>query len=256
VTACRDYVRGHLTGRSAIVTGGNSGIGAAIAHALAEAGASVLIAGRDARRLDAVAASIRRVGGRCETVALDLRHDESAKSLIACALTHFGAINVVVHSAGVYLRGAIEDTPPEAFDAHWHVNVRAPFLITRAALPYLHEGDSILFVSSIMGHVGGSLDAAYCATKGGVELLSKALAIELAPRGIRVNCIAPGPVESPMNEEFRKDPSYTRELITKIPLARLGQPVEVAPMAVFLASSAASFISGASILIDGGVTAK
>ncbi len=142
------------------------------------------------------------------------------------------------------------------FDEQWRTNVRAPFALSQAALPYLKEGGSIIFVSSMVGLVGLMDSAAYASTKGALELLMRSLAVELGPIGIRVNSIAPGPIKTPMNDGFREDPSFESRLADGVPLKRWGMPEEIAPAAVFLASSAASYVHGATICIDGGWTAQ
>jgi NAD(P)-dependent dehydrogenase (short-subunit alcohol dehydrogenase family) len=238
-----------------IVTGASSGIGAEIARAFAASGAGVVLVGRDADRLGAVARSIEEAGGSARPLAVDLTEHERLPDIVASALESFGRIDTLAHAAGVYLPEAVGDVSTGAFDLQWTVHVRAPFFLTQAALPHLRPGASILFVTSQLAHIGAKDAVAYCATKGAVELLAKGMAVELAPRGIRVNCIAPGLVQTPMNVHTRDTPEFRRAVAQQVPLGRMGTVGEVAPLAVFLASEAAGYITGASIAVDGGSTA-
>ena len=150
----------------------------------------------------------------------------------------------------------LADAPLEDFDEQWRINVRAPYALTKAALPHLAPESSVIFVSSIAGQVAFTSSAAYCATKGAIEQLTKALAVELAPAQIRVNAIAPGNIRTPMNEELLRDPAYEQMYLDGTPYGRVGLVEDVAPLAVFLASDAARYIHGESILVDGGWAAR
>ncbi|HZQ03063.1 MAG TPA: SDR family oxidoreductase [Gaiellaceae bacterium] len=239
-----------LEGKAAIVTGASSGIGAAVARALGEAGAAVLLVGRDGSRLAETARGLDRE----RTLAVDLTADGACERVVAEALAAFGAIDVLVHAAGIYLPESFAETTLDDLDRQWAVNVRAPFALTQAALPHL-DGGSVVFVSSISGHVGVG-GPAYCATKGAVELMAKALALELGPRRIRVNCVAPGQIRTPMNAPFRADPEFERRVAEETPWGRWGEVEDIAPVVVFLASDAARFVHGASLVVDGGWTAR
>jgi NAD(P)-dependent dehydrogenase (short-subunit alcohol dehydrogenase family) len=241
-----------LDGKVAIVTGASSGMGVACAEALSEAGAKVVLVGRDRDRL----ASCAERCGEHRVVAIDLVDDEAPAQIVDQALDAFGAVTSLLHMAGIFWPKPFADAPLEDFDRQWNVNVRAPYALTKAALPHLGRDDSITFVSSIAGHVAFPNSAAYCATKGAIEQLTKALAVELAPAGIRVNAIAPGNIRTPMNEELLKNPDYEQMYLDGTPYGRVGVVEDVAPLAVFLASDAARYVHGESIVVDGGWVAR
>jgi NAD(P)-dependent dehydrogenase (short-subunit alcohol dehydrogenase family) len=236
-----DDARTRLDGKTAIVTGASSGIGKGIAEAMARAGARVLASGRDAARLDETAAAIEQAGGTCHAVVADLTEAGSCAKLVEACLEAFGSIDVLVPSAGVFWPKPFPETTLDDLDRQWELNVRVPFELSKLALPHLGAG-----------YVGFPNSTAYCATKGAIELLTKALAVELAPRGIRVNAIAPGNVLTPMNEHLIARPEYEKAMLDATPSRRIGDVSEIAPFAVLLASEAGGFAYGSSFLIDGG----
>lgn len=245
-----------LSERVAIVTGASSGIGTAIAEGLAGAGATVSLVGRNAERLDAVRDGIVAAGGSAASLAVDLASADGPAEVVRRTLATHGRIDVIVHSAGLFFPKAFPDITADELRQQWEVNVQAPFLLTQAALPHLDGRASVIFISSMMGDVGGAMCTAYCATKGAVEQLSKALAVELGASGVRFNTIAPGAVETPMNEAFREDEEFYESFRAFPPAGRWGQATDIAPAAVFLASDAAAFVHGARLAVDGGWVAR
>jgi NAD(P)-dependent dehydrogenase (short-subunit alcohol dehydrogenase family) len=241
-----------LAGKVAVVTGASSGIGAAIARALSAAGARVVTTGRDEERLHAGAESL----GEHHIVVADLLDGDAPRRIVAETIEAFGALNVLVHSAGIFLPKPFGAAPLEEFDLQFRVNVRAPYALTQAALPWLQPDGVAVFVSSIAGHVGFPNSTAYCGTKGAIELMTKSLALELAPLGVRVNAVAPGNVHTPMNERLFESEEYERAMLERTPSGRVGVVEDIAPVVVFLASDAARYIHGESILVDGGWAAQ
>jgi NAD(P)-dependent dehydrogenase (short-subunit alcohol dehydrogenase family) len=237
-----------LAGRVAVVTGASSGIGAEIARALGRAGARVVLVGRDEPRLATVAADV----ADGHQVLADVTEPDGPDRVVSAALERFGRLDVLVHAAGVFLPTPFAETTDEILDQQWDVNVRAPYRLTRAAAGHLGEGSAVIFVSSIAGHVGFPNSSAYCASKGAVELLVKALSMELAPLGVRVNAVAPGNVHTKMNAHLFEDAEYERAMLAATPVGRVGKVEDIAPAVVFLASPASGYVHGASLLIDGG----
>ena len=249
-------LEGDLAGKGAIVTGASSGIGAAVAETFARAGADVALSGRDPGKLETVAASVREHGRRAHVVAHDLALDAEPGRLVDEAREALGAVNIVVHSAGLFESTPLLETSLDSFDRQFALNVRACFLLTQAAVTHMTAGDALVFVSSIAGHVAFPNSVAYCGTKGALELMAKALCTELAPVGIRVNIVAPGNIKTPMNAPLRAMKGYEDGCNELTPVGRFGEVGEIADAVVFLASDKASYMHGASLLIDGGWTAR
>lgn len=248
--------RRRLESKNAIVTGASSGLGAAIAEAFAQEGANVVLSGRDAARLDAVAERARASGAAVHVVAHDLAQDEEPARLVTETVESLGGVDIVVHSAGLFDPRPLLETSLESFDRQFGLNARAAFLLAQAAVPHMGEGSSIIFISSIAGHVAFPNSVAYCGTKGALELMTKAMCTELAPLGIRVNALAPGNIKTEMNEALRGQPGYEGACNALTPANRFGEAEEIAETAVFLASDAATYVHGASVLVDGGWTAR
>jgi NAD(P)-dependent dehydrogenase (short-subunit alcohol dehydrogenase family) len=245
-----------LTDKAAIITGASSGMGAATARLMARAGARVAITGRDRERLDAVRDEIAAAGGEAVVIPADLADVASAKQIIDATVERFGAIDHLVHSAGLYGPAPIEDATLESFELQWAVNVRAPYLLTQLALPRMRDGGAIVFISSTVARAGFPGCAAYTATKGAIESMARALAAELAPR-IRVNVIAPGFVLTPMvTSQIDANPDMEGWLVDSTPLGFVGQADDIAGGVAFLCSSASAYTHGSTLVIDGGWSAR
>ena len=253
----RSYLNLDLSGRTSVVTGASSGIGRTVAGAMAEAGANLILIGRDEERLQETVSAVKERGGEAEPVAVELTADNAASTIVEATMKRFGALNILVNCAGIFEPQSFETQPLESFDRQMAVNVRAPFALIQAALPHLRPDGAVVNISSIAGYAGFPQSAAYCATKGAVELMTRALATELGPQGVRVNCVAPGNIRTPMNaEQFAASPEYQKSLEDKTPLGRIGETEDIAAAVVFLASPAAKFVNGASWLVDGGWAAQ
>ena len=237
-----------LDGKLALVTGGGSGIGEGIARAMAENGARVIVADVNAEGAARVAASI---GG--EHHVLDVS-DRAACDALAGKV---GPISVLVNNAGIIRRGKLEaDTARADWDATMAVNLDGPYNMVTAFLEQLKATKgSVINIGSMQSFVALPNSAAYTASKGGVRALTKALAIELSPQGVRVNAIAPGMIATPLNAAARQNPDYMANFSQRIPLGRLGDPADIAGPAVFLASDLARYVTGVTLPVDGGFLA-
>jgi 3-oxoacyl-[acyl-carrier protein] reductase len=243
----------NLSGKTALVTGASRGIGRAAAVALAKAGALVLVHYSSGKaEAEAVVAEIRAAGGHADTVAADLAAADGAHTLARQVRKVVGdRLDVLVANAGAATAATIDETSVEDFDRMFAVNVRAPFFLVQQLLPTLGAGSSIVLVSSLAAHaVVGSLSA-YSATKGAVDTLVKHFAAALGERGVRVNAVAPGVVDTDMSKFARTDAG--REFTLGIQaLKRVAQPDDIAEVIAFLASDAARWISGDTVRVDGG----
>ena len=240
-----------------LVTGASSGIGASIAIAFAEDGWDVMAAGRDEGRLEEVA----DVSDKIVTWAGDLAGSEDCDELIAETIDEFGQIDCLVNNAGIIIRGTVDETSDEDWRQTMTVNLDVPFFLSRAALPYLLKAEgSIVNIASDWGLSGGERAASYCASKGGLVLLTKAMAKDHARDGLRVNAVCPGDVDTPMlaaeaEASGVEIDDYLEEASNGVPSGRVAEPEEVASLTLFLASDAASHINGTAIPIDGGGSA-
>ncbi|MGC2657769.1 MAG: SDR family oxidoreductase [Bryobacteraceae bacterium] len=242
-----------LDGKTALITGGASGIGEATARIFSEAGARVLIVDVDHSRAEALAGTLEAA----EAFACDIT-DETQVSALMSSLDR---LDVLINSAGIGLVGTIEETKAADFLRLWRVNVEGLYLMTQAAMPLLIKAHGVVVnIGSVAGMVGIKRRFAYCATKGAVIALTRQLAVDY-PRQIRANCIAPGTVESPFVEGYLEKYHHDEkekvreELHQRQPLGRMGRPDEIAKLALYISSSAADFMNGAVVAIDGGWTA-
>ena len=242
-----------LDGRRALVTGAGRGLGFACASALAEAGAEVVAAARNAKEIGEAATSIRNAGGQCSPVALDV----CDVAQVARWISREPAFDILVNNAGTNRPGPFLETRTEDYDAVFDVNVRASFFLTQAVARRLVEAGkrgSVIHMSSQMGHVGAARRAVYCASKHAVEGMTKAMAAELGPHQIRVNTICPTFIDTPLTRPYFEDDAFRAAVIAKIKLGRLGQPEDVMGAVVFLASDASALMTGSALMLDGGWT--
>lgn len=245
--------RFRLDGKHALVTGGGRGIGLAIGAALAEAGAHVMLAARSKADLEAACAKIAVDGGSAEPIVLDVTRTADVRE----AIGRLRQLDVLVNNAGTNRPKPLADVTEDDYDAVVDLNLRAAFFVAQASAARMRErGGSIINITSQMGHVGAPNRTLYCAAKHGLEGLTKAMAVELAGRNIRVNALAPTFIETPMTAPFLADDAFRASVVSKIKLGRIGTVEDVAGAAVFLASEAASFVTGTSLLVDGGWTAE
>lgn len=250
-----------LAGKTALITGAGSGIGRACALLFAREGARVGVAGRRAEPLATVAAEIHQAGGVALAVACDVTKAAEVENGVRTVAARFGRLDIVVNNAGVLLAASAEETSEGDWDRLLAVNLKGTFLVSRAALPELRKagGGSIINIGSVLGLVGMKKRVAYAAAKGGVALLTKAMALDHAHEAIRINCICPSLVETELlRDVLAAMPSpdlALRQRIEQIPLGRIGRPEDVAHMALFLASDESSWVTGAALPLDGGVSA-
>lgn len=246
---------GRLTGRRALITGGDSGIGAATAIAFAREGADVAISylpeeESDARRIIAL---IEEAGRTAVALPGDISTSEAARELVGSAVDGLGGLDILVNNAGKQISiDKLEDLTDEQFDQTFKTNVYALFWITKAALPHLPEGSSIINTSSVQAYSPSETLVDYATTKAAINTISKAMAQQLAPRGIRVNVVAPGPVWTPLQPSKGQPIEKVQTFGEQTPMGRAGQPAELAPAYVFLASQESSYVVGETLNVNGG----
>ncbi|MBM2577352.1 SDR family oxidoreductase [Jannaschia sp. Os4] len=240
-----------LDGRRALVPGGTRGLGLGCAVALAEAGAEVTVCARSGDQVEAAVAAMRDAGLEAEGGVLDVSDLDAVDAFLAAR----APFEVLCNSAGIARHGPASEARPEDFDAVVGVNLRAAYFLAQKVAAGMTGGGSIVQISSQMGHVGGIDRSVYCATKHGVEGMTKAMAIEWGPRSIRVNTVCPTFVRTPLTQPTFDDPERRAWIEEKIKLPRVGEVEDVMGAVVFLASDAAALVTGTSILVDGGWTA-
>jgi 2-dehydro-3-deoxy-D-gluconate 5-dehydrogenase len=255
-----DFREGNsLTGRVAVVTGGNGGIGLGMARGLAQAGASVVIAGRDNAKNAKATAELREVGARSIGVIADVTQEESCRELVATAVGTFGRLDILVNNAGI----GIVKQPQEYTLAEWNAvlagNLSSAFLCARAAYPELlrEGGGKVINIGSMTSIFGAAFAASYAASKGGILQLTKSLATAWAKDNIQVNAVLPGWIDTDLTRGARAEvPGLHEDVLARTPAGRWGTPDDLAGIALFLASPASDFVTGAAIPVDGGYSAQ
>jgi gluconate 5-dehydrogenase len=246
-----------LTGRLALVTGGGSGLGLAIARGLAAAGARIVINGRNRAKLDAAAAVLERDGGEAgpvEIAPFDVADAGAVAAGIATIERDFGALDIVVNNAAVNRRGALDEFTPDQWHALLAANLDGPFYVARSVIGGMkaRRRGKIINICSLASEIGRPNIVPYAASKGGLQMLTRALAVELAPFNVQVNGIAPGFFKTDMNAPLIADADFSGWVASRTPAGRWGEPPEIAGAAVFLASGAADYVTGHVLFVDGG----
>lgn len=247
-------LRPDMSGKIVLVTGAASGMGASTASAFAFLGARVALVDRNAEGLAKVATDIEAAGGQAVTLVADLSDPAEPARVVEEVVAAFGGLNIIVSSAGIFATSPIETYPLDLYDAHLNINLRAPFLLVKAARPHLRDGDSVILIASGTAVMPSPYGTAYAASKGGIISLTRALSAELAPEGIRVNSISPGFTETPMVSDILNTGGLRENVEAMTPNRRVGQPEDIAAAAVYLASPGAVQVIGENIAVDGGIT--
>jgi NAD(P)-dependent dehydrogenase (short-subunit alcohol dehydrogenase family) len=242
-----------------LITGGLTGIGRATAYAFAKEGAQVVLSGRHDEEGQKLVSEIREAGSEAEFIRADVRHEDDVRNLIDKIVERFGRLDIAVNAAGTEgVSGPITDQTADNYVATFDTNVLGTLLSMKYELRVMlpQKNGSIVNISSTFGHTGAPGASIYSASKHAVEGLTKSAALEAAGTGVRVNVIAPGPIETPMLNRFAKTDEKKAGLVSNVPLKRAGKPEEIAQAILFVSSNKASFITGASYLVDGGKSAR
>jgi glucose 1-dehydrogenase len=247
-----------LEGKTVLITGGGQGIGQGIAFRLAEEGADIVIdyVGSP-QSADATVAQIQKVGRRALAVQADISSVDQIHTMMKQAVDSFGSVDVLINNAGVEKHGSIWEATEHDYDLVLTINLKGAFFASQAFVQHrmaAKKPGKIINISSVHEELPFPHFTSYCASKGGMKMMMRNLSIELAPYGITVNNIAPGAIETPINTALLNDPSELKALLDNIPLGRLGKVSDVAGAAVFLASADADYITGTTIVVDGGLT--
>lgn len=248
-----------LTGRVALVTGGNSGLGLGMARGLAQAGARVVIAGRNADRNAEALAALRAEGHEAAMVTANVAHEQGCKHLVQEAVAAFGGLDILINNAGTNIRKPVQELALDEWNIILDTNLTSTFLVCREAYPALKASGrgKVINTGSMMSIFGAPFAPAYAASKGGVVQLTKVLATGWAADNIQVNAILPGWIHTPLTDQAQVDvPDLYERVVARTPARRWGQPEELAGLAVFLASSASNYITGTAIPVDGGFSAS
>lgn len=247
-----------LAGKKALVTGGSKGIGLAIAAGLANAGAKVLITGRDATVLQEVSDELGELNMDVSWKVADVTSKQAVVELFDFIDSEFGGVDILVNNAGMNIRKPLVEVEEEDWDKVIDTNLKGIFLVGQQAAKRMiaQENGSIINISSIMGQVGNPLQTSYAASKGGINQLTKVWAAELAEHNIRVNALAPAYIKTPMTEPFLQDPERLEKLVGRTLLKRMGEADEMIGPALFFASGASSYVTGQILYVDGGWTAN
>jgi NAD(P)-dependent dehydrogenase (short-subunit alcohol dehydrogenase family) len=246
-----------LDGKVAVVTGGNRGLGRAIAEALSESGAAVVVTARDAERARKAAAELAaQTGGRCLGLALEVRDQRSVEAMVARTIEELGGLHVLVNNAGVNIRESIFDLKDESWQEVVDTNLAGAMRCSRAVAPHLKDQGwgRIINLGSMLSVIALPHRSSYAASKAGLLGLTRAMALDLAPYGVTVNAICPGVFRTEINRPILNDPNYLKDFLRQVPVGRLGEPAELKGAAVFLASEASSYVTGSALFVDGGWT--
>jgi glucose 1-dehydrogenase len=251
-------VANRLEGKIAAVTGGDQGIGRAIVERLAHEGANVALCYRANKAgADEVVAAVQKGGRKAAAIQCDVGKVSDGQRFIAEAVAQLGRVDILVNNAGLERRADFWDVTEQDYDLVLDVNLKGPFFVTQAFVKHRMQakaGGKIVNVSSVHEELPFPHFTSYCASKGGIKMMTRNLSIELAPLGITINSIAPGAIETPINKNLLNDPVKLKSLLENIPLKRLGTPEDVASVAAFLASSDADYVTGTTYFVDGGLT--